>query len=53
VFLDDGAVLEFSAQALQGSGLRLLRAGQRVRIGCDAGGAITAITLATFPGLDG
>ena len=49
VFLDNGAVLEFSAQALQGSGLRLLRAGQRVRIGRDGGGAITAITLATFP----
>ncbi len=52
VFLDDGTVLEFSAQALHGSGLRLLRAGQRVRIGCDAGGAITALTLVTFPGLD-
>ena len=52
VFLDDGTVLEFSAKALHGSGLRLLRAGQRVRIGRDAGGAITAITLATFPGLD-
>jgi cold shock CspA family protein len=52
VFLDDGTVLEFSAQALQGSGLRLLRPGQRVRIGCDDGGAITAITLATFPPLD-
>ena len=52
VFLDDGTVLEFSAQALHGSGLRLLRAGQRVRIGRDARGAITAITLATFPGLD-
>jgi 2-phospho-L-lactate guanylyltransferase len=50
VFLDNGTVLEFSAQALQGSGLRLLRAGQRVRIGRDGGGAITAITLATLRG---
>ena len=49
VFLDDGTVLEFGAQALHGSGLRLLRPGQRVRIGRDGQGAISAITLATFP----
>ena len=32
VLLDDGVELPFSASALQGSGLRLLRAGQRVRL---------------------
>jgi hypothetical protein len=49
VYLDDGTVLEFGIQALHGSGLRLLRPGQRVRIRCDVDGAIDAITLATFP----
>ena len=49
VFLDDGTVLEFGAPALRRSGLRLLRPGQRVRIARDEQGAITAITLATFP----
>jgi hypothetical protein len=48
VYLDDGTVLEFAAPALRGSGLRLLRPGQRVRIRRDAG-PISAITLATFP----
>jgi len=32
VLLDDGVELEFAASALQGSGLLLLRAGQRVRL---------------------
>lgn len=32
VLLDDGVELAFDAGALEGSGLRLLRAGQRVRI---------------------
>lgn len=49
VFLDDGQVVPFSAAALDGSGLRLLRRGQRVRIARDGDGIITAITLATFP----
>jgi hypothetical protein len=49
VFLDDGSVLEFSAAALAGSPLRLLRPGQRVRIGLDEAGGVVAITLATFP----
>jgi hypothetical protein len=49
VYLDDGTVLEFAAQALRGSGLRLLRPGQRVRISRDGPGLINAITLATFP----
>ena len=49
VFLDDGTVVAFGPAALAGSGLRLLRPGQRVTLGCDAGGAITGLTLATFP----
>lgn len=32
VLLDDGVELTFSADALDGSGLRLLRPGQRVRL---------------------
>lgn len=32
VLLDDGIELPFTGAALQGSGLRLLRPGQRVRI---------------------
>ena len=49
VFLDDGTVVEFGPAAFAGSGLRLLRPGQRVAIRCDDGGAITGLTLATFP----
>ena len=49
VFLDDGKVVAFSPAAFAGSGLRLLRPGQRVSIRCDPGGAITGLTLATFP----
>ncbi len=49
VFLDDGTVVEFGPAAFAGSGLRLLRPGQRVAIRCDHGGAITGLTLATFP----
>ena len=32
VLLDDGVAVPFPAQALAGSGLRLLRPGQRVRL---------------------
>jgi len=49
VFLDDGTVRRFGPAAFAGSGLRLLRPGQRVAIGCDPGGAIVGLTLATFP----
>jgi hypothetical protein len=49
VFTDDGTVLGFGADALDGSGLRLLRRGQRVRIRCDEAGHVAALTLATFP----
>ena len=49
VFLDDGTVVAFGPAALAGSGVRLLRPGQRVTLGCDPGGAITGLTLAGFP----
>jgi hypothetical protein len=49
VFLDDGTVVGFGPAALDGSGLRLLRQGQRVAIGCDPDGVIMRLTLATFP----
>jgi hypothetical protein len=49
LFTDAGEVLEFGPGALAGSGLRLLRPGQRVRLRRDAAGTITAITLLTFP----
>ena len=49
VFLDDGTVVAFGPAALADSGLRLLRPGQRVAIRCDPSGAITGLTLATFP----
>ncbi len=39
VLLDDGVELAFDASALDGSGLRLLRAGQRVRISVSGAGA--------------
>ena len=49
VFLDDGTVVAFGPAAFAGSGLRLLRPGQRVAIRCDPSGAITGLTLATVP----
>ena len=49
VFLDDGTVIGFGPAVFAGSRLRLLRPGQRVTIGCDAGGVITGLTLASFP----
>ena len=49
VFLDDGTVAGFGPAAFAGSGLRLLRPGQRVAIGRDPGGAIVSLALATFP----
>ncbi len=49
VFLDDGTVCAFSAGAFVLSGLRLLRAGQRVTIRRDRDGAITALTMPTLP----
>ena len=38
VLLDDGRELSFAADALAGSGLRLLRPGQRVRVELSGSG---------------
>lgn len=48
VFLDDGTELPFGTAAFDAGPLRLLRSGQRVNIRVEHG-AITAITLSTFP----
>ncbi|UBU11897.1 hypothetical protein [Nonomuraea gerenzanensis] len=48
VFLDDGAVLEFGADAFDAGPLLLLRTGQRVNLGMS-GGRIGYVTLSTFP----
>jgi cold shock CspA family protein len=39
VLLDDGVEIPFAASALEGSGLRLLRPGQRVRLETAGDGA--------------
>ena len=49
VFLDDGTVVPFASGSLAGSGLRLLRPGQRVRLRLGQDGTVAALTLATFP----
>ncbi|WP_019633054.1 hypothetical protein [Actinomadura atramentaria] len=49
VLLDDGTELHFDAEAFDAGGLRLLRLGQRVRLGVEEDGRISAVTLATFP----
>jgi cold shock CspA family protein len=43
VLLDDGVELPFGADALTGTGLRLLRPGQRVRLETTGDGARTEI----------
>jgi cold shock CspA family protein len=51
VLLDDGLELPFSAQALQGTGLRLLRPGQRVRVTVAGEGAerhVAALQILTL-----
>ncbi|MDJ0460866.1 hypothetical protein [Streptomyces sp. H27-C3] len=51
VLLDDGTPVDFDAPAFDAGGLRLLRAGQRVRIEVDGEGEsrrITLVTLQTF-----
>ena len=53
VLLDDGHVLTYGADAFRRSGLRLLRAGQRVHLRVSGGGpsgviVVSAITIATF-----
>jgi 2-phospho-L-lactate guanylyltransferase len=43
VLLDDGVQLRFDAAALQNSGLRLLRRGQRVRLDTSGEGSFVRI----------
>jgi 2-phospho-L-lactate guanylyltransferase len=48
VLLDDGLELPFKGDALRGTGLRLLRPGQRVRIERDDTGTITRVQILTL-----
>jgi hypothetical protein len=52
VLLDDGTPLEFDAAAFDAGRLRLLRAGQRVRIRTEGTGSarrVVLVTLQTYP----
>ena len=48
VLLDDGLELPFTGEALRGTGLRMLRPGQRVRIERDDMGTITRVQILTL-----
>jgi 2-phospho-L-lactate guanylyltransferase len=48
VVLDDGERLPFGPQAFAASGLRLLRAGQRVRVEVTASGSVDSLTIVTL-----
>ncbi|RYU12304.1 cold-shock protein [Nocardioides iriomotensis] len=48
VLLDDGLELPFPPSALDGTGLRMLRPGQRVRIERDDAGAVTSLQILTL-----
>jgi len=48
VLLDDGTPVPFDSDAFDAGGLRLLRAGQRVRIETEGEGAERRITLVTL-----
>jgi cold shock CspA family protein len=49
VVRDDGSVLAFSADVFALSGLRLLRAGQRVKVTLSDAGDVTSITIMSLP----
>lgn len=52
VLLDDGTEIPYDGRALLGSGVRLLRSGQRVRIELAGSGAdvsVDFLTIATLP----
>ncbi len=49
VVLDDGRVVAYDAAAFAAGGLRLLRAGQRVRLVLAESGAVVAVGLVTDP----
>jgi 2-phospho-L-lactate guanylyltransferase len=48
VLLDDGLELPFEGAALHGTGLRMLRPGQRVRIERDDTGTVTHVQILTL-----
>jgi 2-phospho-L-lactate guanylyltransferase len=48
LLLDDGTALPFGPAAFAASGLRRLRAGQRVRLERSPDGAVTLVTLVTL-----
>ncbi|HET7326965.1 MAG TPA: 2-phospho-L-lactate guanylyltransferase [Nocardioidaceae bacterium] len=50
VLADDGVELPFAAAALEGSRLRLLRPGQRVRVSIGAAGAVDRLQIVTLSG---
>ncbi len=52
VLLDDGTEIPYDDRALRGSGVRLLRSGQRVRVEVDGSGTdvrVQFLTIATLP----
>jgi cold shock CspA family protein len=52
VLLDDGVEVSFDGEALEGTGLRLLRVGQRVRLetsGVGDGLRVERLQILTFP----
>jgi 2-phospho-L-lactate guanylyltransferase len=48
LLLDDGRRLEVPPAAVDASGLRLLRLGQRLRVECDPDGRVAYVTLVTM-----
>ncbi len=48
VLFDDGRALSFSGEVFRASGLRLLRPGQRLRLGVAADGSIDSLTIVTL-----
>lgn len=48
MLLDDGSEVSFAAEALTGTGLRLLRPGQRVRLRTTAEGEVTVVQILTL-----
>jgi cold shock CspA family protein len=49
VVLDDGERLSFGPAAFAGSGLRLLRPGQRVRLDVSSARDVERLTIVTMP----
>ena len=52
MLLDDGTEIPYDDRALMGSGVRLLRSGQRVRVEVDGSGPdvrLQFLTIATLP----